>query len=214
MARSMAFVFAAAAFIAAAPVHAQDEPVEPIDGAPSQGLADQLANPVANLISVPIQFNYDCCYGPADGDRMTVNIQPVIPISVAQNWNLITRTILPIVSQEETVRGEGGASGLGDTVQSFFLSPKKASNGFVWGVGPVFLWPTGFLGQEIRRWADGSGAEAGRRHHGRAAGQPHLVLRRRRRLSSRRGEQQLHPALRDQDAAGLHCLWPQCREQL
>lgn len=161
MARSMAFVFAAAAFIAAAPVHAQeDEPVEPIDGAPSQGLADQLANPVANLISVPIQFNYDCCYGPADGDRMTVNIQPVIPISVAQNWNLITRTILPIVSQEETVRGEGGASGLGDTVQSFFLSPKKASNGFVWGVGPVFLWPTGASPFSAKKFGAGPTAVA------------------------------------------------------
>ncbi|WP_211295022.1 transporter [Novosphingobium guangzhouense] len=147
--RVLTFVTVAASWATlTTPLHAQEaETVAPV--APpaaetsSQGLADQLANPVANLISVPFQFNYDCCYGPADGDKLTVNIQPVIPISVGSDWNLITRTILPVVTQGETVRGVGGASGLGDTVQSFFLSPKNASNGFVWGVGPVILWPTG-----------------------------------------------------------------------
>ena len=79
---------------------------------------------------------------------------------MAQDWNLITRTILPIVSQEETVRGEGGASGLGDTVQSFFLSPKKASNGFVWGVGPVFLWPTGASAFSAKKFGAGPTAVA------------------------------------------------------
>ena len=111
--------------------------------ASGQGLADQFANPIANLISVPFQFNYDCCYGVSDGERLTVNVQPVIPISMEQDWNLITRTILPVIVQGETVPGAGNAIGLGDTVQSFFLSPKDSSNGFVWGLGPVILWPTG-----------------------------------------------------------------------
>ncbi|WP_159831911.1 hypothetical protein [Novosphingobium sp. TCA1] len=108
-----------------------------------QALADQLANPVSSLISVPLQSNYDCCYGPAGGDRYTLNIQPVIPLGLSKDWNLITRTILPVISQEETVRGAGGDTGLGDTLQSFFLSPKAAKNGIVWGVGPAILWPTG-----------------------------------------------------------------------
>ncbi|MGH6745722.1 hypothetical protein [Novosphingobium sp.] len=114
-------------------------------GAASEGqaLADKLANPISSLISVPLQSNYDCCYGPADGDRYTLNIQPVIPLGITKDWNLITRTILPVISQETTVRGGKGDTGLGDTLQSFFLSPKAAKNGVVWGVGPAILWPTG-----------------------------------------------------------------------
>ena len=105
-------------------------------------LATKLSNPVASLISVPFQFNYDCCSGPANGHRDTLNIQPVVPFELNSDWNLIVRTILPVIDQEETAGGAGNSAGLGDTLQSFFLSPKATLDGWIWAVGPAFLWPT------------------------------------------------------------------------
>jgi hypothetical protein len=105
-------------------------------------LAKKLQNPVANLISVPIQNNWDFGIGPANAMRYTANIQPVIPVSIAKDWNLITRTILPVIYAESPAAGLRNAWGLGDTVQSFFLSPKEPVGGWILGAGPVFLWPT------------------------------------------------------------------------
>lgn len=107
-------------------------------------LAKQLANPIASLISVPFQLNYDHRIGAArEGERYTLNMQPVIPISMNEDWNLISRTIVPITYQEDIVRGSGSQFGLGDTVQSLFFSPKKPTDGgMIWGVGPVILLPT------------------------------------------------------------------------
>ncbi len=106
-------------------------------------LAKQLANPVASLISVPFQLNYDQDYGPLDeGERYTLNIQPVVPISLSEDWNLISRTIAPVIWQEDIIPGES-QSGLGDVVQSAFFSPKAPTDsGWIWGVGPVALLPT------------------------------------------------------------------------
>ncbi len=108
-------------------------------------LAKQLANPVAALISVPFQLNYDTDIGPADdGARWILNIQPVIPISISQDWNLISRTILPLVSQDDIFPGAGSQTGIGDIVQSLFFSPKApTAGGWIWGAGPVFLLPSG-----------------------------------------------------------------------
>jgi len=130
-------------------------------------LAKKLNNPVANLISVPIQNNWDFGIGPADAMKYTANIQPVIPISLDKDWNLITRTILPVIYAESPVKGGRDAWGLGDTVQSFFLSPKEPVGGWILGGGPVFLWPTAtdsVLGSG--KWGAGPTVVALRQEHG------------------------------------------------
>lgn len=119
-------------------------------------LAKQLQNPVASLISVPFQNNFDFNLGPnGDGFKYTLNFQPVIPLSLGQDWNLIVRTIVPIISQEDVIP-DTSQSGLGDIVQSFFFSPKKPVGGLILGFGPVFLYPTAtdsLLGSE--QWGAG-----------------------------------------------------------
>ncbi|WP_110640811.1 transporter [Salinicola sp. CPA57] len=111
--------------------------------ADDQDLAKKLSNPVASLISVPFQLNYDEEVGAGNGERFQLNVQPVIPFGISEDWNLISRTIFPIVSQDDVVPTEGSQFGTGDTVQSLFFSPKApADSGIIWGVGPVLLLPT------------------------------------------------------------------------
>ena len=107
-------------------------------------LAKQLSNPIASLINVPFQLNYDSNLGLADdGDQFKLNIQPVIPISLNEKWNLISRTIIPVLYVQDTFPGQGSEFGLGDITPAFWFSPKAPTKGgLIWGVGPQFLLPT------------------------------------------------------------------------
>ncbi len=127
-------------------------------------LAKKLSNPVAALISVPVQYNYDDGLGPRErGKLQTLVVQPVIPIELNDDWNLISRTIVPLIDQQDIVRnGLLDESGLGDITQSLFFSPKEpTASGWIWGAGPVFLLPTAsedLLGKD--KWGLGPTAVA------------------------------------------------------
>jgi len=133
----------------AMPAHAQES---------ASDLAKKLSNPVAALISVPMQLNYDEKFGTTEaGSKWLLNVQPVVPITLNEEWNLISRTILPIVSQDDIPPGSGTKSGIGDIVQSVFFSPKApTAGGWIWGAGPVLLLPTGSDDKlSARKWGAG-----------------------------------------------------------
>jgi hypothetical protein len=116
----------------------------PVDTAPAGGpSAEELAkiaqNPVGNLISLPVQWNMGFGAGPTKTYQSTLNIQPVIPISINEDWNVITRTILPVNSWPTASNNH--VAGIGDTTFTAFLSPGKPGK-FIWGIGPAFLFPT------------------------------------------------------------------------
>ena len=123
-------------------------------------LAQELSNPLADLMSIPFQMNYDRNIGPRDdGKKLQTNIQPVIPFNLNADWNLISRTIIPVIDQEDIFPGAGSQFGLGDINLTLFFSPKKpTSGGITWGIGPVLLLPTAtddLLG--AKKWGAGPG---------------------------------------------------------
>jgi hypothetical protein len=153
--------------VSSAPLMAQDTPVGPegtqlaTDQTPaaatnSDELRKAAQNPIASLISLPFQDNWNFNIQPADRTQNVLNIQPVIPLSVSKDWNLIVRWIVPVVYQPLPVaqlpgppNQSTGVYGLGDMNPSFFFSPKKSK--VIWGIGPTFVLPTAtnttFLGQ-------------------------------------------------------------------
>jgi hypothetical protein len=124
------------------PEHARQETQKPDTEATAGDLAKATQNPVASLISVPVQNFTDFNIGPYARDRNTVlQFQPVIPFQLGANWNLIVRTIVPVVSQPDITQRRMGTFGLGDINPSFFLSPARPGK-LIWGAGPSFLVPT------------------------------------------------------------------------
>jgi len=151
--RTMRFRAVIVCVLASAPVAAQN----------ADDLAKQLSNPIASLTSVPLQLNYDEGLGAGgDGTRWLLNIQPVIPVSIGSDWNLISRTIVPLLSQDDVAASGDSQSGFGDVLQSLFFSPKAlTSSGWTWGVGPALLLNTAsdeLLG--TGKWAAGPTAVA------------------------------------------------------
>jgi hypothetical protein len=123
-------------------------------------LAKKTQNPVADLISVPFQNNINFGVGPNDDVQYILNIQPVIPFRLTEDWNLISRTIAPLIYQPELAPGVGEVFGLGDIQQSLFLSPAKPGQ-LIWGIGPIFQFPSATddaLGQG--KWGAGPTAVA------------------------------------------------------
>jgi len=124
------------------PEQAKKEAEKPDTKASAGDLAKATQNPVASLVSVPLQNLTDFNIGSFGRDRNTViQFQPVVPFQLSENWNLITRTIGALVYQPTISRPQQGTFGFGDLNPSFFLSPAKPGK-LIWGAGPTFLLPT------------------------------------------------------------------------
>ena len=141
-------------------IHAED----------SAELAKKALNPVAAMYSLPVQYNWDQKMGPTGkGMHSVTNIQPVLPFTLNDDWNLISRTILPVIDQHGLApNGAADKSGVGDVTQSFFFSPKQpTASGWILGAGPALLMPTGsdeLLGSE--QWGLGPTAVALKQSNG------------------------------------------------
>jgi hypothetical protein len=132
--RSLVCFLAAAALAASTAARAEMSAEE---------LAKLAQNPVGNLISLPFQNNTNFNVGPLSGTQNILNIQPVVPIELNKDWNLITRTIVPLIWQPEMIPGQGRQFGLGDTQITGFFSPSEpTASGIIWGAGPIIQAPT------------------------------------------------------------------------
>lgn len=138
-------VYCLATFLTGLPQAKAQEPGppgEPAGGEEADGeeLAQQLTNPVADLVSIPFQYNWRNGVGPDDELQLVLNIQPVVPIGITEDWNLVGRFIVPVISQPAMTEESSARTGLGDGLLSLFASPASDSP-FQWGVGPVAALP-------------------------------------------------------------------------
>ncbi|HTF65929.1 MAG TPA: hypothetical protein VK638_24895 [Edaphobacter sp.] len=156
--RSKNLVASCALLLAAVPVIAQDnqsKSATPPAPANAEALRKKALNPVSDLISFPLQENWNFGIQPGDRIQNVLNVQPVIPVDLTKDWNLVIRWIAPIVYQPVDVPQQAGPNvqtgyyGLGDMQPAFFFTPKVSK--VIWAVGPQLLFPTatktGVLGQ-------------------------------------------------------------------
>ena len=120
--------------------------VQPVSAQETSEVAKQAQNPIASLISVPIENDFNPQTGIKKQDSYVLEMKPVVPFNLSNNWNLITRTIIPVIQVPDLAPGVNGTTGVGDVQLSLFLSPSKAG-AVIWGAGPVISFPT--ASQEI-----------------------------------------------------------------
>ena len=120
-------------------------------------LAKASQNPVSSLISVPFENNVNFGIGPEDDISNVLNIKPVYPVTINDNWNWIHRAIIPGIYRENSLPGGDDVYGVGDITYQGFLTPAKAGK-FIWGVGPVLTMPTGANDLTSDKWSGGPGA--------------------------------------------------------
>ena len=158
----LAVILAATAFASLVSAQAQqapldaDKPTDSSGGESASDLAKKLQNPIGDLYSFPFQGNTNFGVGPHKGTQEILNVQPVIPIHLNDDWNVITRTILPLVWNPDMSPIPSEAFGTAPTTFSAFLSPRNPTNGWLWGVGPAIQVPTAtspLLGSSV--WGGG-----------------------------------------------------------
>ena len=115
--------------------------VQPSRAQDSSDIAKQAQNPIASLISVPFESDFNPHTGANKEDSYVFEMKPVVPFRLSNDWNLITRTIIPVIQVPDLAPGVRGTGGLGDVQESLFLSPTKAGH-VIWGAGPVISFPT------------------------------------------------------------------------
>jgi len=125
----------------------------------AEDLAKQAQNPIASLISLPLQNNTSFNYGPLKKTLNVLNVQPVWPFSISKDWNVITRTVIPIVSQPALFPGDDRTNGIGNTTFSAFFSPKDSGN-VTWGVAPVLMFPASNDELGSKKWGGGASVVA------------------------------------------------------